>query len=185
MVCSYQKKEKEEGREIMASAEVKIALDKIHTNNGYNKNIHLHEEDRNYKIRGLQVVTCYLEKWGLIINETCNENEINLNINSNTETKNQAKNIEIINETVKKLSKRYPIYQKDRLFALFLDVYPEFIRQQATPHFENWISNGRIKTDIETLFGISGIDGLFHTDGITEETDKKIEEFISDLIKFL
>jgi len=169
----------------MATNEIRSALDRIHANSGLNRNINLHEDNRNYKIRGLQVVKEYLEKWGLLISETCDENKVNLNINANTETKNQAKNIRVISETVKKLSKQYPVYGKERLFALFLDVYPEFIRQQATPSFERWTSNGRIKKDIDKLLGISGIDGLFHTEGITEETDKKIEEFVSNLIKSL
>ena len=169
----------------MASNEIKSALNNIHARVNFNINGNENLEDKTYKIRGLQVVKEYLEKWGLIINETCNENRINLNINSNTETKNQAKNIKVINETVKKLNKQYPVYGKDRLFALFLDVYPEFIRQQASPSFEKWISNGRIKKDIENLLGIPGIDGLFHTEGVTEETDKKIEEFISGIVKSL
>lgn len=182
----------------MGNAEVKILNRKelfdengkliLHNNTNLNlKNNTKQSENKTYKIRGLQVVKEYLEKWGLIINETCNENEINLNINANTETKNQAKNIRVIDETVKKLCKQYPVYrnQKDLLFALLLDIYPEFTRQYASPFFEKWISNGRIKKDIENLLCISGIDGLFHTDGITEETDKKIDEFVSDLIKSL
>jgi len=169
----------------MATDEVKNALDKIHADLGINKNVILHKEDRTYKIRGLQVVKEYLEKWGILISETCDENKVNLNINANTETKNQAKNIEIISDMAKIANKKMPIYGKDRLFALFLDVYPEFLRQKATDDFKQWINNPGIKKDIDGLLSIPGIEGLFCVNGINEETDKCIEEYVSSIIKSL
>jgi len=171
---------------IVADAVVKQALDNIHNkiNLNLNNNINL-AKNKTYKIRGLQVVKEYLEKWGILISETCDENKINLNINANTETKNQAKNIEIISDMAKIANKKMPVYGKDRLFALFLDVYPEFLRQKATDDFKRWINGPESKRDIERLLSIPGIEGLFCMDGIDEKTDKCIEEHVFNIIKSL
>jgi len=171
----------------MANGEVKVSNKGLFDENGkliLHNNI-TQPENKTYKIRGLQVVKEYLEKWGILISETCDENKVNLNINANTETKNQAKNIEIISDMAKIANKKMPVYGKDRLFALFLDVYPEFLRQKATDDFKRWINSPGIKKDIDGLLSIPGIEGLFCMDGIDEKTDKHIEEYVSGIIKSL
>lgn len=171
----------------MVSNEVKNALNNIHNNFHINNNI-TQTKDKTYKygkVRGLQIVIHYFEKWGLIIPEICEENNIHLNINANAETKNQAKNIKIINEMVKIINEKMPMYGKDRIFTIFLDIYPEFLRQKATNDFKQWLNQPGIKRDIERLLSIPGIENLFNGDGITEETDKHISEYVSNIIKTL
>lgn len=157
-------------------------------NNNKNK-----EEDDSLKkakkaiVKAFQIGKHALVEWGIII-EDYDKYDVNYNINHNIMVKNQkeiVKNIDhFIQEKVKENGEfaQFAFNKKDQIFPLLLLICSRTCVQRGLNDFKELLDNGNTIENIEDIMKINGINELYTTDGITEETQKNIDKIILEKI---
>lgn len=166
----------------------KKELDNIHKNIKNNKmtfSKKVKKKVKEWGIKGFQINRCYDSDWDFIT-DVFEKYNLNLNKHGPIITINEKKHVEFVEKLIKEINDNPSIdYKKkfeltsigyDNLFILFLRIYPEFCRQIASESFKKWL----IKGDSSKY-----LRGLCSIGGTIKETDEKIENFVSDIVKNL
>lgn len=174
----------------MNNADVKKCLDII-----YNKDypVYKNEEEDGWKkakkaiVKAFQIGKHALVEWGIII-EDYDKYDVNYNINHNIMVKNQKAIVDYVDKFIQKAVENNPEFaqfafnKKDKIFPLLLLMCSKMCCHVGLQKFNEIMNNGNVIKKIEDMTRIEGIIELYSTDGISTETEEKIDDFISKMI---
>jgi len=173
----------------MMTTGCKDALERIEKNdyplsrNGEN----FSKRAKKYIVKAFQIGKRALIDWGIIIEEY-EKYEGNHNIKHNIMVKNQYEIVHTVDNFIQDMVRKdgefaqYAFNKKEEMFPLLLLICSKTCTQKGVDEFKKILNNGNTIENIENMMKIPGINELYFTDGISKETEKNVEDYISNIL---
>jgi len=172
--------------------DIKNGLAYIHGNKEYPRTKNKETEDSLKKakkaiVKAFQIGKHALVEWGIII-EDYDKYDVNYNINHNIMVKNQKEIVRMVDCFIQEKVKddgefaQFAFNKKNQIFPLLLLICSRVCLKKGINEFKLLLNNGNTIDNIKDIMEIDGIEELYSTDGVSIETEKRVDKILSEKI---